>query len=115
MAAEAAADHDCPHCPPEQMQGHHDMHAGMHGTAEMQMPCADNLDDCALDGDFSFDARNAASKLKSAQHELPVAIVAELQATSLESPQRQRTPPWQATTHAAAAPPIHLLNCVFLD
>ncbi|MEJ2127861.1 MAG: hypothetical protein P8X81_03350 [Woeseiaceae bacterium] len=115
MAAAAASDHDCPHCPPEQMQGHHDMHAGKHGSAEVQMPCADDLSDCGLDDDFSVDARNGASKLKNAQYELPVAIVTELQSASFASPQRNRPPPWQATAHAGTAPPIHLINCVFLD
>ena len=48
MAIEAGedhpGDHPCPHCPPADTHGHHDMHAGM----QAQAPCADDLSDWDL-------------------------------------------------------------------
>lgn len=116
MANQAAGDHDCPNCPPEaDMPGHHDMHAGKHAPVMADMPCADDLTDCSLDGDFSLDTRCGTSKFKGAQYELPVAIVAELPLPLHDTPHRQRAPPWQAIEHDGAPPPLHLLHCVFLD
>lgn len=115
MAMEAGdeqhGDHDCPHCPPARMQGHHEMHAGMQAEA----PCADDLSDCGLDDEFSHDARGGQLQLKDAQFELPAFAVASETFGSKLVPVRQRAPPPLAAGVRPAGPPIHLLNCVFLD
>jgi hypothetical protein len=111
MATAAEGDHDCPHCPPAEMQGHHDMHAGM----DAEMPCADGLSDCELDGDFSHDTRSSQSKSKDVQGELPVAISVNDLAIQIRGPVRDRSPPNFSTVHAGAPPPLHILYCVFLD
>ncbi len=111
MALEAEEDHNCPHCPPAEMQGHHDMHAGMHA----EMSCADDLSDCGLDDSFSHDTRGGQSQLKDAQQELPAFTVASEPDSSEPAAVRQRAPPRQVSGRLPAGPPIHLLNCVFLD
>lgn len=104
-------DHDCPHCPPSEMQGHHEMHAGMQPGA----PCAGDLSDCGLDDEFSHDARSGQSQLKDAQYELPaLAIAGDLTLGQCAAAQ-QRAPPPQLAGRLPAGPPVYLLNCVFLD
>jgi hypothetical protein len=111
MAYEAEGDHDCPHCPPAQMQGHHDMHAGN----DAEMPCADGLSDCSLDGDFSHDARNGQAKPKDAQNDLPAVVISTHPVAQISAPARERSPPPFAMTHSGAPPPLHVLYCVYLD
>ena len=111
MAGKAADEHDCPHCPPAAMQGHHEMHGG----ATASMPCADDLADCSLDDDFSHDARQGTIKLKDTQHELPVLAVVDGLAQPHEIPHDQRAPRCMTVAHSGAPPALHLLNCVFLD
>ena len=111
MANVAEDDHDCPNCPPAEVQGHHDMHAGM----DAEMPCADGLSDCQLDGDFSHDARGASSKAKSSQADFPAAIaIADVPVLS-QVPMRERPPPPAASTQSGRPPPLHVLYCVYLD
>ena len=111
MAYESQDDHDCPHCPPAEEHGHHDMHAGM----QAEMPCADGMSDCSLDGDFSHDVRNGKAKLKDTQHELPAFVAADEPPPQPVVRHHQRAPPWFATAHAGASPPLHVLYCVYLD
>ena len=111
MAYEAEADHDCPHCPPAEMQGHHGDHAGM----QAQASCADNLSDCGLDGEFSHDARNGQSKPAEGHYELPVVAAADALLQQHTISIRQRAPPLPALVHSGAAPRLHLFHCVFLD
>ena len=111
MANAAEDDHDCPHCPTAEMQAHHDMHAGM----DAQMPCADGLSDCSLDGDFSHDARGGQSKFKAGESHTPVAIVATEIAALVRPPARERSPPRITTAHLGASTPLHVLYCVYLD
>lgn len=111
MAYEADDDHDCPHCPPAAVQDHH----GMHGDKQAGAPCADNLADCGLDGEFSHDARGGNAKLKQAQPDLPVMATAIEPATTHAAVAQQRAPPPADAVGAGAAPPLHLLYCVFLD
>ena len=111
MAYEALQDHDCPNCPPVESHGHHDMHDGHDATVEM--PCADGLSDCMIDGDVIHDARPGQLK---AGDDCPTIIV------HVACEPRVRAPvitaiavPRYAAIHPGAPPPIHLLNCVFLD
>lgn len=110
MAYEVENDHECPHCPPTEMQGHHDVHAGM----DAEMPCADGLSDCGLDSDFSHDARGGQSKLKTGHSDTPVAIIAAEIPAPIQSLARQRSPPRITTAHLGASPPLHVLYCVYL-
>jgi len=110
MAYEVENDHECPHCPPAEMQGHHDMHAGM----DAEIPCADGMSDCGLDGDFSHDARGGQSKFKPGHGDTPVAIVAAEIPTTVQSLARQRSPPRITTAHLVASTPLYVLNCVYL-
>jgi len=115
MALTQEDDHDCPNCPPAEMQGHHDMHADMHAGMDAQMPCADGLSDCSLDGEFSHDTRFGTSKFKSGQADWPATIaITELVTPSLV-PLRERPPPPFATTYPGTPPPLHVLYCVYLD
>lgn len=111
MAYEAEDDHDCPHCPPAEMQGHHDMHSGM----DAEMPCADGLSDCSLDGDFSHDARFGQAKLKDTQSDLPAVVVSTLPVSQILTSARERSPPPAASSHSGSSPRLHILHCVFLD
>lgn len=110
MAFEAEDDPNCPHCPPVEMQGHHDMHAGM----DAETPCADGMSDCGLDGDFSHDARGGQSKLKAGESGTPLAIVATEIAALVQPPARERSPPRITTAHLGASTPLHVLYCVYL-
>jgi hypothetical protein len=115
MAYDAEDDHDCPHCPPAEMQGHHDMHADMHSGMVAEMPCADGLSDCSLDGDFSHDARFGQAKLKDAQSDLPAVVVSALPVSQVSASARERSPPLFTKAHPGAPPPLHVLYCVYLD
>ena len=122
MALESGGHGDCPHCPPKVAQSHagHDMamhemsthEMAGHDMATMAMPCAATGDCDSLD-DFNYDGRTAeakADKVESTLTILPPAL--DLQQAAL---------PWRArstrdTDHlSGAAPPLHVLNCVFLD
>ena len=115
MAMEAADghsdDHTCPHCPPAEMHGHHDGHAGMQAEA----PCAEDLSDCGLDQDFSHDVRGGQVQLKDAHYELPAFVGTSGPVASSQAPVRQRAPPPNDAGRLPPGPPLHLLNCVFLD
>jgi len=110
MAMEAEDDHHCPHCPTEEMQGHHGMHAGMDAEA----PCADGLSDCSLDGDISHDTRSGSIKFKDGRADVPVAITATEFVAYAQAPPRERPPPL-AIAQPGATRPLHVLYCVYLD
>ena len=105
------AEHDCPHCPPE-MAGEMTAHHGHHDDSSASA-CDALMSDCDDLGAFAHDGRAAQPKLKDrvdtvlmAPPSLPVMPV---------------TMPRIVTTTAdppdpvGAFPPLHLLNCVFLD
>ena len=109
MAIESTAGHDggCPHCPPAE---HHQMHGSHETTA---MPCAGSADCGDLD-DFHYDGRDTAPKFDPApDHDaaLPAPTDAFTGITVLRP--RSRAPP--PDHDGAAAPPLHLLHCVFLN
>ena len=79
------------------------------------MPCADSLEDCGLDEDFSHDARQAKTKLKDVQYEMPALAGIEALTPLYDIPHDQRAPPSLTAGHPGAPPALHLLNCVFLD
>lgn len=104
-------DHDCPHCPPA---GTHD-HGGQHDGMGQEMPCADGAADCAIDPDWSHDARGAKSKLKDAPTDSPVAVIPlELAATPVHDCGAQPRSRY-SSLRAGAPPPLHVLYCVYLD
>lgn len=102
---------DCPHCPPA-VEDTLAMAHGHHGQ-EDDSDCASLGTDCGDIDDFGVDSRGAQSKVKDKAQiavpaplpsgELPIVPVAiPIPATGLPDP-------------AVAPPPLHLLNCVFLD
>ena len=109
MAYEAPGEHDCPDCPPVEMQGHHGMHEGM----AVEMPCADDLNDCMIDEDVNHDVRGGKLELKDST---PVILYASADADCGDAaPQRRIPVPRYSMVHPGAPPPLHLLNCAFLD
>lgn len=111
MAYKAAQDHDCPNCPPVVSNGHHDMHDGHDAT--MEMPCADGLSDCMIDDDVTHDGRQGQLKT---DYDCPtaVAVVADEPQAHARADASIAVPRY-SSIHPGAPPPIHLLNCVFLD
>ena len=108
MAVEA--DHDCPHCPPaheHEMAGHHG-----HGAGQVKAPCASLDSACGELDDVSLDGRSGQLKLDNPV-DLPAAAplmvddwggVAEMVIHPSTGP-----PDWPG-----GAPPLHVLNCVYL-
>jgi hypothetical protein len=111
MAYEVENDHECPHCPPAEMQGHHDMHDGM----DAGMPCADGLSDCSLDPDFSHDGRGGQTQLKDVKSDGPAIAVPMDLVAPFDTVARERSPPRFETVHSGSPPPLHVLYCVYLD
>jgi hypothetical protein len=105
------AEHDCPHCPPEQaaeMAAHHGHHEDMAATG-----CDALMTDCDDLGAFAHDGRGAQPKLKDKAEPVPMAPPAIPDAsldtvgfttTAADPPE----PDW-------VSPSLNLLNCVFLD
>lgn len=105
------AEHDCPHCPPEQMEAmaaHHGHHGETAGTG-----CDELMSDCDDIGAYAHDGRAGQPKLKDKAEPVPMAPPA--------LPDAPLAIVGFATTAAdppdpvGAFPPLHLLNCVFLD
>ena len=91
------------------MQGHH----GMHGGAAAEMPCADGLEDCLIDEDVSLDSRGDELNVKDLP--APVALVSVDEFRMPATLERVAAATRYASVHPGAPPPLHLLNCVFLD
>jgi len=111
MAYEVEKDHNCPHCPPSEMQGQHGMHEGM----DAEMPCADGLSDCSLDPDFNHDGRGGQTQLKDVKGDSPVFVGPMDLVAPFDKVLRERPPPRFKTAHSGAPPPLHVLYCVYLD
>ena len=111
MAYEVEKDHNCPHCPPSEMQGQHGMHEGM----DAEMPCADGLSDCSLDPDFNHDGRGGQTQLKDVKGDSPVFVGPMDLVAPFDKVLRERPPPRFETAHSGAPPPLHVLYCVYLD
>ena len=105
------AEHDCPHCPTEQageMAAHHGHHEKMSDTG-----CDSLASDCDDPGTFTNEGRCAQPKPKDkaetvsmappAVPDVPVQIAGVVTTTA--------DPP----DPYPVFPPLHLLNCVFLD
>jgi hypothetical protein len=106
-----SAEHDCPHCPPE-MSDEKAAHHGHHQD-DAASACDALMSDCDDLGSYANEARFAQLKLKDktdpvamappALPDTPVAATGSVPATA--------DPP----DPVGAFPPLHLLNCVFLD
>ena len=114
MAMGGEQDHDCPHCPPAETQGHH----GHHGSKDKEVdssPCGLSADDCSLGDDLNYDGRNASSKLKDSPNDVPLAISDFIEAETdtryvdLGGVCPTRSPPPTSST------PLNVLYCVYLD
>ena len=110
MAFELAADPDCLHCPPEQMQEH----GGMHGGMDHEMPCADGMSDCAIIEDLNVDARGDQTKLKDAPGDAAIAILPHEFVAPFPPPADATLLPRFASARSGAPPPLHVLHCVYL-
>ena len=111
MAYQLEQDHDCPCCPPVEMQGHHDMHGAMGDD----MPCAEDLSACSIVDELNNDGRSGKLKLKDAPSDVPAIIIAPELVTHFRQPADTRLPPRYASVHSGAPPPLHILYCVYLD
>ena len=105
------SEHDCPHCPPEvagEMAAHHGHHEDTAATA-----CDALMSDCDDLGTFAHDGRCAQPKLKDKADPVPAAPPAVPQApfTTVAFITTAADPP----EPVGVFPPLHLLNCVFLD
>jgi len=103
-------DYDCAHCPPAQATGH----AGMHGNLDHNMPCADNMSDCATTDDWNHDGRSGQFKLKDVPADTLIAIAPHQLTMPFMQPADAILRPRYALRHAGASPPLYLLNCVYL-
>lgn len=114
MAMGGEQDHDCPHCPPSELQGHHGHHGSMDDEVD-QAPCGLATDGCSLGDDLNYDGRNAQPKLKDLPTDFPLAIsdlfVADIAArfVDLDRACPTRSPP------PGSYPPLNVLYCVYLD
>ena len=104
-------DDGCPHCPPvdhESMDGHRGHHA-----EEADAGCDSLLSDCGESDDFSLDGRFFFSKAKDTVDDIQADIVAPaaagLSCTGFTTTAADPPAP------VGSSPPLHLLNCVFLD
>ena len=103
-------DYDCSHCPPAQMAEH----TGMHGSMGHNAPCADGMSDCVTADDLNHDGRSGQFKLKDAPADTPIAIAPHELAVPFRQPADAALHPCFALLHAGAAPPLYILNCVYL-
>lgn len=104
-------DSDCPHCPPA-VEGTMAMAHGHHGQ-DVDSDCASLGADCGEIDEFGVDSRGSQSKLKDKAE-----IDASPPLPSGELSIRPSAVPVPATgppDPAVEPPPLHLLNCVFLD
>jgi hypothetical protein len=105
------AEHDCPHCPPAQM-AEMAAHHGHHGEADAT-GCDALASGCDDLGDYAYEGRLAQPKFKDNAQPVLMAPTA--------FPHAPLATVGFATTAAdppdpvGAFPPLHLLNCVFLD
>jgi hypothetical protein len=105
------AEHDCPHCPPEmtaEMAAHH----GHHDDSKVSA-CDALMSDCDDLGTFVHEGRGAQVKLKDKAEPVPMAppAIAGAPITTVTFATTAADPPDPVGTF----PPLHLLNCVFLD
>lgn len=111
MAFDSAEDHDCPHCPPEQVHEHGSMQA----SEDNQAPCVDGASDCLIAEELNHDSRTGTVKFKdSPTGDIVFLATADLTAR-FAIPTRLSSPPRYATLHTGAPPPLHVLYCVYLD
>lgn len=113
----------CPDCPPpaaaEAAPGMHGA-AGHHGhsshgdayTGGAQMPCGTNQANCDALDDASVDGRTLKAKVQTGADAPPLAQVAPL--ALMRAPAASRRAMF-CPLPPGAAPPIHLLNCVYLN
>jgi len=106
----AAEDHnDCLHCPPAQSVEHN----GVHGDMGHDMPCADDLSDCAIVDALNHDGRSGKIKLDDAPADMLLAIAPHELSLPFGQVVSERAPPRYASVHAAT-PPLNVLYCVYL-
>lgn len=112
-AMAAAGQHDCAHCPPEDgpaMSAHHG-----HAAEEAKNPCATLQADCCEVAAATADNRgadNSTARKVQPDNDVLAPAYAQLQAAPRAAACVASDPP---DPPAYAAPPRHVLNCVYLD
>ena len=105
------AEHDCPHCPPEmsdEMAAHHGHHQDDAASA-----CDALMSDCDDLGTYANEGRFAQLKLKDKTDPVAMAppTLPDTPVAAARFVPARADPP----DPVGAFPPLHLLNCVFLD
>lgn len=104
-------EHDCPHCPPEmsdEMAAHHGHHQDSAGSG-----CDALMSDCDDLGNYANEGRFAQLKAKDKTD--PVAMAPPTLPDTPLAIARVGTATVVPPDPVGAFPPLHLLNCVFLD
>jgi len=112
-AMAAAGEHACAHCPPEAGSAMSDHHG--HAMKEVQNPCATIQADCCEHAATTVDNRgadNSAARKAQSDCSVEAPAYAELQAAPRATARIASDPP---ELPSYAAPPRHVLNCVYLD
>lgn len=111
----AAAEHACPHCPPEtadDMPAHHEGHAHHAGAdeADTAPTCASMQSDCCESGIVLGTKRGGLDKPDSPDSPVTVPVA---DSVNLSRPLAAPVPKPPPEPRARPAP-IHVLNCVYL-
>lgn len=110
-----AGQHDCVHCPPDEGQVMSSHHGHAEASAATQSPCATMQADCCELAAATVDSRGADNS-KTRKAEAPgcdlAPAFAELKAIPRAAFCVASDPP---DPPVYAAPPRHVLNCVYLD
>lgn len=107
MALDTDHEHECPHCPPAVMQHHEG-----HDMAAMKMPC-DGSGDCGEPDEFNYDGRKLEFKFDSSAQLVFVLPATPPDTASTAIATRERLV--RREIRAGTSPPLHLLNCSFLN
>lgn len=86
----------------------------MHSGLDQDVPCADDMSDCATTDDWNHDGRSGQSKLKDVPADTLIAIAPHELAMPFMQPADATLRPRYALRRAGASPPLYLLNCVYL-
>ena len=103
MAMDVAGDHPCPHCPTEVTHERHDADNNIALAAE-----------CDVVDAYGVESRPAHGKSGESSAE-PVAFASTDIAGVIDAPGGTNRPAIPDRIDGAVGPPLHLINCVFLD
>ena len=104
----------CPNCPPATDHSVTAHHGGANPSAGLDIACATSGFDCMLVGDYSHDGRDGHFKAKDAPDNPSPAVIQT--GLALPNPARSMLQNFDRYSLAVpgAAPPLHVLYCVYL-